>query len=338
MRGMLLAVWIGLLAIALLGPAQSLGGSTAGKSAAADFPQVALSNGIVKMAVYLPDAEKGYYRGLRFDWSGIIARADYRGHTFFGEWRKPHNPTNHDDVTGPAEEFGPTAPLGYADARVGEPFVKIGVGEVEKIDEPAYRFWYPYKLLRPGTWKVRHGKGWIEFRQDFEARGGWAYHYEKRIALADAKPEFSITHRFKNTGARRIESDLYCHNFTLIDDVPVGPDYRLILPFEASAKERTELKDLATIQGREILFQREFKEGESIMAFLGGLRGRVDDYRARIENRKTGATLEIRGDAAPARFNVWATRTALCPEPFIDLRLATGEERAWRTEYLLVAR
>jgi hypothetical protein len=29
------------------------------------------TNGL-KMTVYLPDAEKGFYRGTRFDWSGVI--------------------------------------------------------------------------------------------------------------------------------------------------------------------------------------------------------------------------------------------------------------------------
>ena len=39
----------------------------------ADAPEVAISNGVIHARVYLPDAESGYYRGTRFDWSGAIS-------------------------------------------------------------------------------------------------------------------------------------------------------------------------------------------------------------------------------------------------------------------------
>ena len=67
-------------------------------------PQLELANEELSMILYLPDAEKGYYRGTRFDWSGIIARVEYRGHEFYGSWRFPHDPEGHDFVSGPAEE------------------------------------------------------------------------------------------------------------------------------------------------------------------------------------------------------------------------------------------
>ena len=34
----------------------------------ADHPKAALSNGLVKAVVFLPDAKDGYYRASRFDW------------------------------------------------------------------------------------------------------------------------------------------------------------------------------------------------------------------------------------------------------------------------------
>ena len=70
------------------------------------FPMLELANDELTIGLYLPDAEKGYYRGTRFDWSGIIERVEYKGHRFYGAWRFPHDPTGHDFVSGPAEEFG----------------------------------------------------------------------------------------------------------------------------------------------------------------------------------------------------------------------------------------
>ena len=41
--------------------------------AAPQFPQAELSNSSIRATLYLPDAQQGYYRGTRFDWSGAIS-------------------------------------------------------------------------------------------------------------------------------------------------------------------------------------------------------------------------------------------------------------------------
>src|SRR5262245_15884573 len=73
----------------------------------------------VRAPLYLPDAERGYYRGTRFDWSGMIGGLEYAGHRFYGPWFDRIDPPVHDftyagpeivvgrasGATGPAEEF-----------------------------------------------------------------------------------------------------------------------------------------------------------------------------------------------------------------------------------------
>ena len=49
---------------------------------AADFPQAELSNGRIVVKIDLPDAHTGYYRGTRFDWSGMIQSVVYNGHEY----------------------------------------------------------------------------------------------------------------------------------------------------------------------------------------------------------------------------------------------------------------
>jgi hypothetical protein len=46
----------------------------------AEYPEAAISNGPISARLYLPDAAKGYYRGTRFDWSGVIYSLKYQGH------------------------------------------------------------------------------------------------------------------------------------------------------------------------------------------------------------------------------------------------------------------
>src|ERR1043165_8110742 len=94
-----------------------------GTLAAAEFPQADISNGVVKAKLYLPDAQKGYYQGTRFDWSGVIPSLEYKGHNYFGQWFEKYDPKIHDAIMGPVEEF--LSPpnrtgLGYDEAKTGE--------------------------------------------------------------------------------------------------------------------------------------------------------------------------------------------------------------------------
>ena len=50
----------------------------------AAYPQTEISNGMLRAKVYLPDVEKGFYRGMRFDWAGVMASLEYNGHGYFG--------------------------------------------------------------------------------------------------------------------------------------------------------------------------------------------------------------------------------------------------------------
>jgi hypothetical protein len=318
----------------LLALVLTLLGTAAG---AAEPPRQVIANKVVKLTLYLPDAADGYYRGPRFDWSGLIARADYRGHVFFGEWKAPHQPENHDDVVGPAEEFGMFGPLGYDEARPGDTFVKIGIGELRKGDEPKYLFHHPYRVVRPGPWKVTSGPTWVEFVQDLKAANGYAYHYVKRVSLAEDGPRFTIRHALKNTGTKAIDTDHYCHNFTLIDGDPVGPHYRLKFAFAAEPKDPKAVRGPLAFRDGVMTFREDLKDGD-FYAELRGWTARPADNRVAVEDEAKGAGVRIQGDTALADFHVWGVRTALCPEPFLRFRLAPGREAAWSTEYTFYTR
>src|SRR5215472_18453045 len=76
--------------------------SSIGQSA---HPKASISNGLVNAVVYLPDPTNGYYRGVRFDWSGVVGCLAYKGHTYFGVWFPHYDPLLHDAISGPVEEF-----------------------------------------------------------------------------------------------------------------------------------------------------------------------------------------------------------------------------------------
>jgi hypothetical protein len=296
-----------------------------------DVPQLTISNDVLKLTLYLPDAEKGYYRGTRFDWSGMIARAELGGRTVFGPFRAKFDPTLHDHVVGPAEEFDIDGPAGYAEAKVGEPFMKIGVGLIEKVREDKYGFWNRYKLAKPGPWKVASGKDWVRFEQEL-ALGGYGYVYTKRITLKG--PSFTLAHTLRNTGTKAIDTVTYCHNFTIIDDEPVGPSYRVVLPFKAGLGPNSKPAE-AEVKDGAIAFKGVVKG--SVMLFLDGLAGGAADNAATIENTRTGTALKLKGDRPLVKYNFYAEKTAACPEPFVRLRVEPGKQEEWATEYTIMA-
>src|SRR5258707_12120157 len=59
----------------------------AGVCSSADSPPTAqITNGSVRLRLYLPDAKTGFYRGTRFDWAGVIGSTEYAGHDYFPQW------------------------------------------------------------------------------------------------------------------------------------------------------------------------------------------------------------------------------------------------------------
>ena len=114
---------------------------------AADVPQAEITNGDLRVKLYLPDARRGYYRGTRFDWSGVIAALEYKGHNYYAPWYNRIDPRVHDfqyegdeivastcsGVMGPVEAFQTNhTALGFDEAKVGGTFIKIGVGVLRK--------------------------------------------------------------------------------------------------------------------------------------------------------------------------------------------------------------
>ncbi|MFN8006886.1 MAG: hypothetical protein U0V70_07675 [Terriglobia bacterium] len=299
---------------------------------AEDYPQAQISNSVIQMKVYLPDAHEGFYRGTRVDWSGVVASLAWSGHNYFGNWFEKHDPTVHDSICGPVEEFlTGKAALGYLEAKVGEPFVKIGVGALRKREEENYSSFATYEILNSGQWSTKSGSNWIEFVQKLPVTNGYAYVYRKKIWLEKGKPILVQEHSLKNTGRKVIESSVYDHNFFMMDGQPSGPDFVLRFPFDLRATE--DLKGLAKIQGKELTYLAALQSGQYVYTHLEGYGTNPADDDIRIENRKTGAGVRIKGNRPLSKLAFWSNPKLVCPEPFIDLRLESGKQATWRITY-----
>ena len=302
------------------------------------FPQASISNGVVDAVVYLPDPANGYYRGSRFDWSGVVPCLAYKGHTYFGVWFPHYDPLLHDAITGPVEEFRPAAdtPWGYDKARPGDPFVKPGVGVLRRIDDKPYQFSASYPLLNGGKWSVRTQRTSVSFTHHLKGPSGFAYVYTKHLKLEKDQPVLVLEHELKNTGTAPIESDVYDHDFYMIDNAPTGPDMVVRFPFAPQAQPA--LENGARIDGKEIVYGRELQTGESAAGDLTGFSNQASDYHFIIENRKTGAGVEQSGDLPISRLYFWSIRTTVCPEAYVHLKIAPGQSAHWTIRYRFYAK
>lgn len=297
------------------------------------YPKASISNGLVNAVVYLPDAKDGYYRGSRFDWSGVIGCLAYKGHTYFGVWFPHYDPYLHDAITGPVEEFrsGFESSIGYDQARPGELFVKPGVGVLRKIDDKPYHFATPYPLVDGGKWTVHARRSSVSFRQDLKAPSGLAYTYTKLLKLDDHQPVLILEHELKNNGSETIDTHVYDHDFFMVDQAPTGPDMVVRFPFTPKAEPGFE--NGARIEGKEVIYDRELQTGETAQSVLTGYSNQASDYDFFVENRKTGAGVEQSGDLPISHFNFWSIRTTISPEAYVHLNIPPGQSAHWTIRY-----
>lgn len=310
-------------------------GSSPGASFAGDsFPQAELSNGIIHARFYLPDTAKGYYRGSRFDWSGVMPSLEYKGHSFSGQWFDHYTPTLHDAIMGPVESFDP---IGYGRAASGGSFVAIGIGALAKggltgSAEPAYSPFHYYSLVNAGAWEVRRGSDRLEFRQTLRDTA-CSYVYDKHIRLIKGEARLVIRHRLKNTGRQTIETNVYDHNLMPLDGQPVGPGLVFSFPFGLTATGKRRMGTIADIRDRQIVFLEKPVKGEDVYAVLGGYGEGAGDYDIKMENHHTGAGVRIRCDRPLSKLVFWSSSTVACPEPYIHIKVDPGSVFTWTISY-----
>jgi hypothetical protein len=298
-----------------------------------DFPQAEISNGLVTVRIYLPDAEKGYYRSTRFDWAGVIPDMEYKGHTYFGNWFGRYDPTTNDAIMGPVEAF---TPLGYETTAPGGSFVQIGVGVLAKESNAAWQFYKYYKILNHGQWKVNTKPDAVEFTQTLDD-SAYSYEYKKTVSLTRDKPQLVLTHALKNTGHRAIVTNVFDHNFFVLDGQTTGPDADVSFPFNLTPAPNNGvlrgIDTLISLKANKVFFLKKPDQREYVYTLLQGFGNSAKDYDIKIENHHTGAAVRISSDRAMTKLMFWANPMVYCAEPYIPISISPGETFTWKIYY-----
>jgi hypothetical protein len=316
----------------------------ASTAAASDFPQARISNGQITATVFLPDSEKGYYRSTRFDWSGAVNSLQFKGHEYYGIWFDGVDPKviNKDFPDGkiingpPGALYGPVnefqTPLGWNEATPGGTFIKIGVGVLRR-GEGTYNRFVPYDIVSTGKWSIKRHKNSIEFQQEIsDPSSGYAYIYRKVVRLEQGKPNMVIEHSLKNTGEKEIKSNVYNHNFVVLDKQAPGPDFTFKVPFDIKPMRPPD-KALAEVRGNQVVLMKQLSGSEEVAMPFRGFGDSAMDNETIIENHKLGAGLKITGDRPLSMTVFWSIRTVLAVEPYIAIDVQPGAEFSWKDMY-----
>ena len=315
---------------------------------AGSAPEAEIAHGPIRVRLYLPDANTGFYRGIRFDWSGVIGGLEYAGHNYYPQWFQRSDPGVRDfiydgddivagpctAITGPAEEFVTNGKgLGFDQAKAGGSFVKIGVGVLRKPDDGNYDPFRLYPIQDGGRWTVTRGPASVEFRHELaDPSTGYAYEYRKTVTVAGDKPRMVLDHALRNTGTRVIQTSVYNHNFLYLDRQAPSPEFTLTVPFSIRTPQPP-ASSLAEIRGNHLAFSKTLTGTDRVYLDLQGFGAEPKDYDFRLENRNLGAGVRITADRPLSRVALWAIRAPVSIEPFIAINLEPGAQFTWRITY-----
>jgi hypothetical protein len=223
--------------------------------------------------------------------------------------------------------------LGFEEAKAGGRFVMVGVGALRRHSQRAYSSFTLYDMIDPGKWTIKRKKDRVEFVQELHDSTGYAYIYTKTVLLAKGKPTLTLQHSLKNKGTRPIETEVFNHNFPVIDKELTGPAMRVIFPFNVKAEGRG-WGTLAKTDGKEIVFLKGIEKRDQVYsAGLQTLDNAPLDYDIKIQNQRTGAGMRITSDYPLSKLVFWACTTTVCPEPYIRLKVLPGAEIKWSINY-----
>lgn len=271
-----------------------------------------------------PSHPDRYYRAERFSPVANVLQARLKGVDYF------FAPEQHDpfaDNGGLAMEFDNAkfGPPGFVEARIGEGFLKIGVGVLRKADE-LYHYGKRQEIIAPAETTVVWGADRADFRQVCDVTNGYAYLLESSVHVSGRS--VTVTYRLRNTGAKTFATRHYTHNFFSLGQSEIGAGFEVEFPFDFDP-----VGEPATWRqrGRTIVIDRPVDEFANITVPI--LYHYLGENRLVVRHLPSGRAITAT-TSIPGAFNFIHVRPAyISPEQFVILKLAPGETVDWARRY-----
>ena len=350
------------------------------------FSNVTLTSdsGDLSAVIYLPNGikqDQTYYSSTRFEHGSMIGSITRRSrdadgtehrHVLYGtnRWRVPHDPYWPESGVGLASEFGvgddgafcnyrcgwygvndvTNGVLGYREARNGESFLKIGVGELIKgscstcDSTDDFRFNSPYQFAKAPIWTMHSSDSHDSVTLEHEAvLNQHGYRLRKDITLINN--ELHVKTTLTNVGRIQFSTAWYSHHFYTCDGQQVGPGYGVDVDLSETGGEFDEpgtwfwskpLLDYADVTAAsdnvEIKMRRYVERDTRIKAEFV----RDDTSNGGFTLRSCGTAIEEQipeiGETeglSMYAFNLYIEADTFSPEPQILIQLYPGASTSW---------
>jgi hypothetical protein len=294
------------------------------------------------------------YRRTRFDWTGFITQITLDGrHAFCVP--EDYDPAKGTGGIGLCAEFGIEKAIGYADAQPGEAFPKLGIGLLKRPEEANYRFFVPHEISELFQVEIETMSNQTRFVVEPLDCPGYAARLTKTVSVNENW--LTIAYHLENRGIKPIHTHEYCHNFTAVDNQPVGPDYCLRFPYPVILRPNYEsfrgflpplLRRITPGFILQMLVKRMVKtsvltvseneigwKATPVGAFFCHPLGffKTDKAQWELTHAPSGVRVREYDDFSPARIALWGTRHVVSPEVYIDIDLEAGQSQTWTRRY-----
>ena len=226
-------------------------------------------------------------------------------------------------------EFGIDTALGYEETEVGGWFPKIGIGLLKKEPGP-YSFSKNYQI-QPAAFKVKKAVNQLIISCRSKKVNGYAYLLRKEIELTENG--FTINYFLENRGEKDIITDEYVHNFTAIQQDPIGPNYQLQFPFLLKPKlfgETVNPTHKVNIGAQGFSFNGH----PSDPFFFSNLSGNESVAAAwELRHLKHKIAIKETGNFQTKKVNLWGWKQVISPELFFNINIKSGAAVEWSRAY-----
>lgn len=296
-----------------------------------------LQNGTLAVTVRLPE---GAQDSQRFDAAGVVEQVVLNGkHRFCQpEQLKADRVTCHGIGLCTEYDWNTLA----QEAAPGQQFPKLGVGLLTQLPKGGnYDMWSHYEV-EPFDCEYAVFEDRVEFTQQPKPCLGVAARIHKAVQLY--RNTVTITTTIENVGQRDLDLYDYNHNFVAVDDLPVGPGYRLQLPFDGtvaevansgrSAKDMSPLPGLLSAEGDTVVWNQMLDETlyhkntpiESIKT--------LPFYRWRLSHTGSPASISETCHFQPVRQVIWGIEHTISTEVYAKIDVKPGQRQSYARTWL----
>jgi hypothetical protein len=149
------------------------------------------------------------------------------------------------------------------------------------------------------------------------------------VALPPGRKQLTLTHRLESTGKNPIDTEMYDHNFFVLDGQPSGPDVEVRFPWTPEVFNVR--GDMVAVSANKLNYRGPITT--PVRMQLKGFGPTAADHDIRVENRRTGAGVRITADKPLSDFVFWTSPRTTCPEAYIHIHADRGRPMTWQITY-----